>query len=181
MRVALAVLLSGFVAACGAPVATSDELTAGQSSQLTLQTDRAAYSAGFIGGEGPYRRYTVTVVARFTNKTSRPVYLERCYPDTPYPIYGIVSTEEGREAAYSAAWACVGHDRPIVVSLGETRTDSLHISGPNTWDGHTNQPSGDLVGRFRLSYAVGTCPSVYHCEVAARVSESNDFEVRLEP
>lgn len=161
--------------ACGTPV-DSDELI----SQVTLQTDRAAYSASSIGGEGTYRTYTVTVVAQFTNGLLRPVYLERCYPDTPYPIYGIVSAEEGREAAYNPVWACVGHGRPIVVSGGQTRIDPIHLSGPNAWDGRTNQPFGDLVGRFRVSYAVGTCPSVNGCAVAGRV-ESNDFEVRLEP
>jgi hypothetical protein len=176
MRVSLAGLLFVSLVACGAPVA-SDELT----SPITLQTDRAAYSASLIGGEGTYRTYTVTVVAQFTNRTALPVYLERCYPDTPYPIYGIVSAEEGREAAYNPVWACVGHDRPIVVSGGKTRTDSLHLSGPNAWDGRTNQPFGDLVGRFRLSYAVGTCRAVSRCEVPGQVGESNEFEVRLEP
>ena len=181
MRFSLAGLLFASLVACGAPVDSSDELTAGQSSQLTLQTDRAAYSASLSGGEGPYRTYAVTVVARLTNRTSRPVYLQRCYPDTPYPIYAIVSAEEGREPAYNPVWACVGHDQPIVVLAWHTRIDSLRISGPNTWDGLTNKPLGDLVGRFRLSYSVFTCPSVRGCEVAGRVGESNDFEVRLEP
>ena len=160
-------------------MAPSGEATAGQSGQVTLRTDRAAYSARPIGGEGPYRTYAVTVVAQFTNGMSQPVYLQRCYPETPYPIYGIVAAEEGREAAYDPAWACVGHDLPIVVSAGQTRTDSLRIAGPNAWDGRTKEPIGNLVGRFRLSYVVGTCPSVTGCELPGPIRESNEFEVRL--
>jgi hypothetical protein len=180
MRYSLVGLLFSAVVACGAPVATSGDVTADRSGEVTLRTDRAAYSATPIGGEGPYRTYAATLVAQVTNGMSRPVYLQRCYPETPYPIYGIVSAEEGREAAYNPAWACVGHDLPIVVSAGYTRTDSLRIAGPNAWDGRTKEPFGDLVGRFRLSYAVGTCRAVSGCELPGR-TESNEFEVRLEP
>jgi hypothetical protein len=180
MRYSLVGLLFSAVVACGVPEATSGDVTADQAGEVTLRTDRAAYSATLIGGEGPYRTYAATVVARFTNGMSRPVYLQRCYPETPYPIYGIVSAAEGREAAYNPSWACVGHDLPIVVSAGDTRTDSLRIAGPNAWDGHTKEPFGDLAGRFRLSYAVSTCRAVSGCELRGR-GESNEFEVRLGP
>ena len=176
LPIALAALI-----ACGSSVPTSGDVTADQEGQVTLRTDRAAYQASLAGGEGPYRRYAVTLAAQLSNGLSIPLYLQRCYPDTPYPIYGVVSAEEGREAAYSPVWACVGHDRPIVLSAGKTRTDSLPVLGPNTWDGHTNMPSGDLVGRFRLGYLIGTCRAVVSCELPGGSIESNEFEVGLEP
>jgi hypothetical protein len=165
--------------ACESSVAPSDGVTADQAGQVTLRTDRTAYSATPIGGEGPYRTYAFTLMAQFTNGMSRPVYLERCYPDTAYPVYGIGAGADGPAAAYDPAWACVGHDAPIVVLAGQTRTDSLRITGPNAWDGRTEEPFGDLVGRFRLTYVVGTCRAVRGCALPGRGSESNEFDIHL--
>ena len=182
MRYSLIGFLLVALVGCGSPVTTPGELTTDESGQVTLRTDREAYIASPVGGEVPYRTYEFTLVAQFTNGMSRSVYLQRCYPDTPYPIYGIASAEEeGGEAAYNPTWACVGHDVPIMVLAGMTRTDTLRIMGPNAWDGHTNQPFGDLVGRFRLSYMVGTCRAVSGCEVPGRFRDSNEFEVSLGP
>jgi hypothetical protein len=152
--------------------------SADQGGQVSLRTDRAAYTASLSGGKGLYRTYRFTLVAQFTNGMAEPLYLERCYPTTPYPIYAIGSAAEGREAAYNPAWGCVGNDGPIVVLAGETRTDSLRVTGPNSWDGRTNEPFGDLAGRFRLSYMVGSCRAVSGCKLPNPV-ESNNFDVRL--
>jgi hypothetical protein len=171
-------LIAGLVA-CESSAAPSDRVTADQSGEVTLRTDGAAYSARLIGGEGSYRTYAFTLVAQFTNRMPESVYLERCYPDTPYPVYGIGSGAGGPAAAYDPAWACVAHGVPIVVPAGDTRIDSLSISGPNAWDGRTGEPLGDLVGSFRLSYRVGTCPAISSCELPGRFRESNQFEIRL--
>ena len=179
MRYSLVGFIVAALVGCGSSLAPSDRETDAQSGQLTLRTDRLTYSAQLVGGEGSYRTYGFTLVAQFTNGTSRPVYLERCFPDTTYPVYEIGSGANGPAAAYDPAWACVGHDAPIVVSSGETRTDSLRIAGPNAWDGRTGEPFGDLVGHFRLSYRVGTCPAVTACELPGSVGESNEFEIRL--
>ena len=176
LPVALATLI-----ACGASVPTSGDVTADQEGQVTLRTDRAAYQATLAEGEGSYGRYAVTLAAQLSNGLSVPLYLQRCYPDTAYPIYGVVSTEEGRTAAYDPVWACVGHGRSIVVSPGEIRTDTLQVLGPNSWDGHTNVPVGDLAGRFRLSYLIGTCRAVVSCQLPGGSINSNEFEVVLGP
>jgi hypothetical protein len=181
MKLHLAGVFFLAIAACESPVATSRDLTLEELSDLTLRTDSTTYTATLIGGEGSYRTYGVTLVARFTNGTSRPVYLDRCYPGTPYPIYGIVSSEPSLESAYNPVWACVGHDQPIVVRAGETRTDFLQIAGPNMWDGHTKEPMGALVGRYRLTYSVNSCADGYPCDVSARIRGSNEFEIRLAP
>ena len=167
--------------ACGASVPTSGDVTADQEGQVTLRTDRAAYQATLVGGEGSYGPYALTLAAQLSNGLSVPLYLQRCYPDTPYPIYGIVSTEEGRIAAYDPVWACVGHGHPIVVSPGRIRTDSLQVLGPNSSDGQTNMPFGDLIGRFRLSYLIGTCRAVSSCQLPGGSIVSNEFEVVLGP
>lgn len=148
--------------------------------QVALSTDRASYLAVSDGSDGPYRTYMVTVVSRFTNGLTRPVYLERCYPDTPFPIYGVVPAEGVIEAAYNPVWACVGHDRQFVVKSGATRTDTLRLHGPNGWDGRTHEPFGTLVGRFRLSYSAGSCPEVIRCPVSGATG-SNAFEIQLMP
>jgi hypothetical protein len=182
MRYSLLELLIAPLAAlvaCGTPVPTSGDVVADQFGQVTLRTDGVAYQASPAGGEGPYHRHSVTLVAQLSNEMPGPLYLQRCYPDTPYPVYGVLAAEEGRGAAYDPVWACVGHDTPIVVLAGQTRTDSLRILGPNAWDGRTNQPLGDLVGRFRLSYRVGTCRGIVGCELPGASVKSNDFEVRL--
>jgi len=121
------------------------------------------------------------VVARFTNETDQPLYLSRCYPDTSYPIYGVVATNADLEAGYNPVWACVGHDHPIVVGRGETRVDSLRITGPNAWDGYTSEPFGTLTGAFRLSYNIAACPDAYGCGAMPLSVQSNEFEVRLQP
>lgn len=100
---------------CGAPVPTSGDVSADQDTRVTLRTERAAYGASLAGGEGSYRRYAVTLAAQLSNGLSVPLYLQRCDPDTPYPIYGVVSAEESREAGYNPVWACVGHGSPIVL------------------------------------------------------------------
>jgi hypothetical protein len=181
MRSPLARLLLLAITACEGPLGTAREPTVEELRDLALGTDRNLYEATLVGGEGSYRTYALTMVARFTNGMDRPVYLGRCLADTDSPIYGVLSAEPALEAGYDPVWACVGHDHPIVVGAGETRVDTLRIAGPNAWDGHTKEPLGTLAGRFQLSYRVGACPEVYRCGVSQSLVESSEFEVRLKP
>ena len=147
-----------------------------------LQTDQPVYVARREGGDPRYGQYAFIVIARFTNETSSPVYLARCYPDSPYPIYGVelLMPIAGKErSGYSPAWGCVGHDQAIVVGPGEARTDTLRISGPTAVDGRTKQPLGALRGRMQLFYQVQACPQEA-CAVLSEVGASNAFEVRME-
>jgi len=152
-----------------------------------LLTDATFYHATYRRGEGSYREYGFGVVARFTNRTSAPVDLGRCLPDSPTPIHGVVlagaddAGSDGTGSAYSGAWACVGHDQPFVVQPGQTRVDTLQIIGPNSFDGRTGQPFGTLVGRMRLVYDVRACRGDGPCEADAEMGRSNEFEVRLAP
>ncbi|HEV2736369.1 MAG TPA: hypothetical protein VGV85_16105 [Longimicrobiaceae bacterium] len=148
-----------------------------------LATDRTSYVARYQQGQGSYRQYGFTLVASFENRTGEPVYLERCYPHTPIPVYGVElagGAGGAPESGFDPAWACVGHDSPIVVQPGDTRVDTLRIRGPNSWDGRTGAPSGSLEGTFRLVYPAGSCRDVIRCPLPREARSSNEFEVRVE-
>jgi hypothetical protein len=180
-RAFLSGLLSVAVPACSTSVqARSDAITA-----QALTTDSVEYVARSARASSP-ASYSFRIIARFENRTDKSVFLGRCYPNSPGPVYGLESldaphtdTNPQSGAAYSPMWACVGHDRQIEVLPTATRTDTLRISGPNTWDGRTQQPFGVLEGRFRLLYFVRLCPGDMPCAVADHMEYSNVFMVRL--
>jgi hypothetical protein len=62
------------------------------------------------GGDDRYRRYRFAVVARYTNRTSAPVYLDRCGPDGRTPRYGVglAGDRPGRSAYHPPRWVCRG-------------------------------------------------------------------------
>ena len=170
LRHALAAAL--VLAACAQPEQTRLELG-------PLTTDRDEYTARYLDGRPPFDRYGFTLVAQFHNRTSDSLYLARCYPDSPEPLYGVEAVGDSGEAAYSPIWACVGHDRAIQVGPGETRTDTLSLSGPNGWTGQ-RVPDGELAGRFRLGYRVQQCPQeTFECGILDPLTLSEPFEVRV--
>jgi hypothetical protein len=122
------------------------------------------------------------VITRYTNPTAAPVYLWTCYPDSPSPMYSVVAPGGASNGiAYNAAWACVGHDRPIRVEPGNTRTDTIRVRGPNGFDGLTHRPIDPIVeGTFQLMYAVQSCRTEGDCPIRdAALTRSNEFTVRL--
>ena len=146
-----------------------------------LRTDRSAYIAE-RGRRYGRHEYTFTVIAQYTNRTGVPVYLDRCFPDSPQPTYGVplVGATEPLESAYEPAWSCVGHDDWIVVQPGAVRVDTLRISGPTVWDGRTGEIRGKLAGRFRLVYLARSCPQDIGCPLPDSRVASNEFEVRIQ-
>jgi len=151
--------------------------------QTGLATDRASYVARYESGQGTYRQFTFTVVARFTNHTAGTLYLGRCYPDSPHPIYGVELVDASRSAwgsAFGPAWACVGHDDQIAVAAGETRVDTLQLRGPNGWDGRTGEVFGVMDGAMRLVYHVQECRGDGACPSARLDGRSNAFTVRVD-
>jgi hypothetical protein len=46
---------------------------------------------------------------------------------------------------------------PIAVEPGEVRPDSLLLGGPTMYEGIHGEPVGELEGRLRLVYEIGTC------------------------
>src|SRR5262245_14779111 len=65
-----------------------------------LRTDQVEYLARYYKTIDGHRMYRFTVTARFENLTQAPIYLDRCYPDTPYPLYsvGVVGQTKNRSS-----------------------------------------------------------------------------------
>ena len=127
-RPALVMLACSALACADAPTEVASERRAHLgASDGSFTTDRAVYVAEAVDGEPAYRRYRFRLVARFTNTTDHPVYLARCYADTPTPVYGVEQLDpivDSWGSAYNPAWACVGHDMQIEVMPGATREDT---------------------------------------------------------
>jgi hypothetical protein len=165
----------------GEPVAAPPPARADEA----LQTDSLAYTAVYRAGQAPYRLYGFRVVARFTNRTPAPVYLERCYPDSPTPIFDVQLVGDTAGAGplgsvFRRLWGCVGHDRQIEVASGTTRTDTLDLVGPSAFEGGTGRPLGRFDGRLRLSYNVQACRGGAGCGLPVGAGLSNAFDVTVE-
>jgi len=101
----------------------------------SLRLDRSEYSATCLRGQGNTCSYAFTLVATYENRTPDTLYVSRCYPTDPTPMYGIETVGDTTEdAAYDPVWACVGHDSPIVIAPHAARVDTLRIEGPNASD-----------------------------------------------
>ncbi len=143
-----------------------------------VQTDATVYFARHMGGSGDDSQYGFMLVSRFLNAQADTVFLARCYPDTPYPIYGVhsVDTPHSKGAAYSPFWACVGGSDPIVVPPGATRTDTLQVRGPNSWD-QSGEPLGVLEGVFQIGFVARYCRAETGCDAPPAEVRSNGFRV----
>lgn len=137
--------------------------------RAALLVDRAEYHARYLQGDSTsvadWRQYGFRILARFVNRREVPVCIERCSSRDESPIYGVryagpdsltgpLGTRTA--SAYDVAWACVGHDHPIVVPPGTVRTDVLEVSGPNTWETYGAR-MGREEGPFQLHYLAGEC------------------------
>jgi hypothetical protein len=127
-----------------------------------------------------HREYAFTLVAQYANRSAAPVYLYRCFPDSPQPIYNVhlVGASEPLESAYDPGWGCVGHENQIVVQPGAIRVDTLRITGPTAWE-RSGEPIGKLEGRYRLEYQAQSCPQESGCLLPDSGRLSNEFDVRL--
>lgn len=175
--------------ACGQAPHKSSQTTVPHDG-FVLKIDQKDYLAKYEKTTDEVRIYGFTIVARLENGAKEPIYLDRCYPDTPYPFYSVLAVEgsEVKESAYAPIWSCVGHDNPIVVQPGETRTDNLHIFGPTVWRSDTRTYDGLLEGQARLVYGVRFCREQPRVDVSGRpvkckrpetYAQSDVFTVRL--
>jgi hypothetical protein len=154
-------LLSALSVICFAVFIIGSRLLLGDSDDFVLRTDQV-HLAAYEETMNKRPRYNFTITARLENRSQSPVYLGRCFPDTPYPFYDISNAVLGviRHSAYSPAWSCVGHNNPIIVQPGETRIDNFRIIGPSVWisDIDGERYDGELEGRFSLGYHLRFCP-----------------------
>jgi hypothetical protein len=69
--------------------------------EVTIQTEQTEYVPQFDSTVNKQERYKFPVIARFENGAGVTISLERCYPDTPYPIYN-VGPDNGKGVEYSS-------------------------------------------------------------------------------
>lgn len=187
MRRIAFVLLSILGAACSAapdklgPAAADTSSAVGEPPPPgVFTTNSTSYEARLV--DSVYRVYRFTVITRYTNTTSSTLYLERCYPTSPIPIYGVLLVSPADSvSAYSPAWACVGHEHQIGVPAGATRVDTLELTGPNAFDSHTFVGLGVLEGTMRLGFSPMTCSDINTvCPINIdSLRYSNEFTVHI--
>lgn len=143
-----------------------------------LLTDHGSYVARRISPDSP-ARYQFTIVARFENRSAITLYLGRCYPDSPQPMFGVGFAASVEQSAYDPVWGCVGHDKQFEMIPGSVRVDTFQISGPNEFDGYTNTPIGVLEGTYRLRFDVRLAKGDGAPEAPDSLRLSNTFDVRI--
>jgi hypothetical protein len=142
-------------------------------------TDTTGYVAQRIWGAGDTSIYRFTVISRFENRGAAPLYLGRCFPTSPQPLFDVVVADSSTaESGYAQPRACVGHDQQFEIIPGAVRIDTLQVEGPNTFDGRTHQPIGITEGRFRLYYDVRLSPGDGAAPAPDSLRVSNAFVVR---
>jgi 4-hydroxyphenylpyruvate dioxygenase len=138
---------------------------------LWLCTDREEYEASYIEGEGAYRQYGFTIIARYENRLAVPVFMYPC------GFYALTNTMNDEEVGYNPVSICTGGMRSIPVFPGEAKEFNLNIRGPNGWQNGVSQ--GLLEGEFRLILNIDRCPEEPGCGLDTEYRISNRFKVRL--
>lgn len=144
-----------------------------------IRTDRTEYFASHVAGVGQLDRdehHQFTVLARYHNRTSAPVYLNQCGG----VVYHVLpKNPRDEDSAYNRGWRCPGTE-PIEVLPGEVRLDSIRLGGPNAYTSTGGEKIGRLEGHFRLVYEIGTCPEVSRCLIPIEERRSNAFRVETQ-
>ncbi|MGB3544836.1 hypothetical protein [Rubrivirga sp.] len=155
----------------------------------SIQTDGLEYVARPTGPVEPRRgqrfpgRYAFTVVARYTNATADTVYLAPSRPSLA-PVYQVRAVHSDPAAQAGSAYQPIARNenygRYLPVAPGETRTDTLHLEGPQR-DPRTGTVLGLMQGRMVVVYPASMCRSRDRsCWLPDTAVVSNPFDVRIE-
>lgn len=171
------IAICAWVLACTTPTESPRDL--GPVPDGSLMTDATGYVAQLIIGSERPTQYQFTVISRFENPSAAPVYLARCSPDSPHPMYSI-GTADGSavQSAYDPAWACVGHDKQFEILPGAARVDTFVVQGPTEFDENTQQAIGVTTGVFRFFLSVASARGDGAPAAAGVSGTSNPFIVR---
>ncbi|MDP1861955.1 MAG: hypothetical protein Q8K82_25065 [Gemmatimonadaceae bacterium] len=176
-RIALETLsVSMLLGGCGGVTEPRRDL--GSVPDGVFMTDATGYVADRIPGTGSVRRYRFTVITRYANRGAASLFLGRCFPTSPQPLFTVAATDSLVRSGYEYVWGCVGHDKQFEVPPGAVRVDTLQVEGPNIFDGVTHQPLGVTSGRFKLYFAVGLAAGGGVPGAPLPVRYSNEFLVR---
>ena len=145
----------------------------------SLMTDATGYVAKSLGGAGPFVQYEFAVETRFENRSTAPVFLARCFPDSPQPMYGIVAADSsGIQSAYAPFWGCVAHNDQFQILPGAVRVDTFLVRGPTASDAANPEGIGVTSGVFRLMLFVASAPGDGAPAAPGALGISNAFVVR---
>lgn len=140
-------------------------------------TDATGYVAQRL--EGSANRYHFTVISRFENRGTVPLFLGRCLPTSSQPLFSvIVADSSSAESGYAQIWACVGHDQQFEITPGGVRVDTLQITGPNVFPSGSSTGVGITSGKFQLYFDVRLTRGDGGTSAPAAVRGSNAFLVR---
>lgn len=173
-KVALSALVALTLSSC-----TTTAPDSGLPAGVRFSLDRPEYVAVQVRNEPPIR-YEFQLTATLENRSDQTLYLTRCHPDSPVPLFGVqlVTPDNPDGSAYDPIWGCVGGEFPIVVEPGATRTDTFRISGPNSFESGTHIGHGQLDGMFEFAYGGSTCSPATSCPASAMFRLRERFLVR---
>jgi hypothetical protein len=145
---------------------------------LELRTDSSEYVALPGPRVSDVRTYELIIVARFTNGTTRTVFVERCFAETEYPTYFVELTSGSEAAAYDPDWACPA-GASFVVEPDETLEVVVPLVAPHVFV--QGQPVGVFAGQFRLGFNWWSCPdeSEQCADRAGGATRSNEFTIAV--
>lgn len=145
-----------------------------------FNTDASGYVAQRVPGSD--FQFHFKLIARFQNRGLVPLYLGRCLPNSPGPIFGVVASHPSTDdSGYDQFWGCVGHDQQFEVLPGASRIDTLDVRGPNSVNGLTHVPIGRTEGEFRLYFEVNLTRGDGGTPASESLRLSNAFVVRTAP
>jgi hypothetical protein len=126
------------------------------------------------------RSYGFLLKARYRNPTGSLIYFQTCRDPSSSPIFSVVAvSSDTTRSGYNPFRACPATP-PIPLAPGETRVDTVRVSGPVVRDGETNEPLGVLEGTFRLVYDASATRNLHGETLPDRQSRSNPVRVQIE-
>ena len=176
-----AVAICAFVCGVGLACTTTTDLSRdlGPVPDGSLMTDATGYVAHVTGIAPPAQEFQFTVIARFENRSAAAVFLARCFPTSPQPIYAIVTADgSATEVAYNPDRACVGHSNQFQILPGAVRVDTFLVRGPNAFDEIKQQAIGVTSGEFRFDAVRGKRSGRRRPSAPGSLGISNAFVVR---
>lgn len=164
---------------CGEPTAPLD---LGPVPNVAFTTDATGYVAREFERVNGYPIYRFTIIARYENRGIASLYVDRCTPQSPSPIYGVFLVDSTKTSAFNMFWGCVGVSHLIEVPPGATKVDTFVVRGPNAFDSGSQVPlPGVLAGRYRLWYGVRLAEGERAPYAPRELQFSNDFIVTTAP